>query len=234
MSPIRVLIADDHRLFRQGLRQICEVLGRFEVVGEAENGQEAVEMARRLKPDIVLMDIQMPVLDGVEATRLITADNPAVRVLVLTMYRQDRYVFEAIKAGARGYLLKDIDEQEFVDAVRAVHRGEALIDPGLAARLLDEFRRLSQDAVDVEELTPGEMEVLRLVAQGLDNKTIAVQLSLTERTVTNRLSEIYQKLHVASRTQAALVALRRGWVTLEENFMGARSTRSPTEINKNP
>ncbi|MFN3763337.1 MAG: response regulator [Anaerolineae bacterium] len=219
MSPIRVLIADDHRLFRQGLRQICETVGRLEVVGEAENGQEAVELALRLRPDVVLMDIRMPVLDGVEATRRITACAPSVRIIILTMYRQDQYVFEAIKAGARGYLLKDIDEQELVDAVRAVHRGEALIDPALAARLLEEFRRLSQGAVE-EELTPGEMEVLRLVAQGLDNKSIARELNLAERTVTNRLSEIYQKLHVASRTQAALVALRRGWASLDENPEG--------------
>ncbi len=220
MSPIRILIADDHRLFRQGLRQICETLGRFEVVGEAENGQEAVELTRRLKPDVVLMDIQMPVLDGVEATHLITADNPAVRVIILTMYKQDQYVFEAIKAGARGYLLKDIDERELVDAVRAVHRGEALIDPGLATRLLDEFRRLSQIAASVgeaEPLTPGEMDVLRMVAQGADNKTIADRLGLSEKTVANRLSEIYQKLHVASRTQAALVALRRGWARLDDD-----------------
>ncbi len=218
MLPIRVLIADDHRLFRQGLRQICETLGQFEVVGEAENGQEAVELARRLKPDVVLMDIQMPVLDGVEATRLITADNPAVRVIILTMYKQDRYVFEAIKAGARGYLLKDVDEQEFVEAVRAVHRGEALINPALATRLLDEFRRLSQIAADeTEPLTPGEMDVLRMVAQGADNKTIADQLAISEKTVANRLSEIYQKLHVASRTQAALVALRRGWARLDDD-----------------
>ncbi len=225
MSSIRVLIADDHRLFRQGLRQICEAVGRFEVIGEAENGQEAVELARRLKPDVVLMDIQMPVLDGVEATRLITTSDPTVRVLILTMYKQDRYVFEAIKAGARGYLLKDIDEQELVDAVRAVHRGEALIDPGLAARLLEEFRRLSQSAADVEDLTPGEMDVLRLVAQGLDNKSIARELSLSERTVANRLSEIYQKLHVASRTQAALVALRRGWARLENHASHGRSKK---------
>ncbi len=220
MSPIRVLIADDHCLFRQGLRQICEALGWFEVVGEAENGQEAVELARWLKPDVVLMDISMPVLDGVEATALITAHDPTVRVLILTMYKQDRYVFEAIKAGARGYLLKDIDEQEFVDAVRAVHRGEALIDPGLATRLLDEFRRLSQIAAGVgeaESLTPGEMDVLRMVAQGADNKTIADRLGLSEKTVANRLSDIYQKLHVASRTQAALVALRRGWARLDDD-----------------
>jgi len=216
MASIRVLIADDHRLFRQGLRQICEKVGRLEVVGEAENGQAAVELARRLKPDVVLMDVSMPILDGVEATRLITADQPTVRVIILTMHRRDRYVFEAVKAGARGYLLKDVDEQELVNAVRAVYRGEALIDPGLATRLLEEFRRLSESAPAAEELTPSEMDVLRLVAQGLDNKSIARELGLAERTVTNRLSEIYSKLHVASRTQAALLALRRGWATLNE------------------
>jgi DNA-binding NarL/FixJ family response regulator len=220
MTPIRILIADDHRLFRQGLRQICEILGKFEVVGEAENGQEAVELTRQLKPDVVLIDIQMPILDGVKATQLITAENPDVKVLVLTMYRQDSYVFEAVKAGARGYLLKDIDEQKFVDAVEAVQRGEAIIDPILATRLLNEFRRLSLEALDVEQPTQSEMEVLRLVARGMDNKTIAVQLGLSERTVGNRLSELYQKLHVASRTQAALLALRRGWATLDENHKG--------------
>ncbi|HOT92652.1 MAG TPA: response regulator transcription factor [Anaerolineae bacterium] len=225
MLPIRVLIADDHRLFRQGLRQICETVGHFEVVGEAENGQEAVELTQQLKPDVVLMDVSMPVMDGVEATRLINAGVPSARIIILTMYRQDRYVFEAIKAGARGYLLKDIDEQELVDAVRAVHRGEALIDPGLAVRLLEEFRRLSQGAADAEDLTPAEMDVLRLVAQGLDNKSIARELNLSERTVVNRLSEIYQKLHVASRTQAALVALRRGWARLDE-------TQSSKEYDK--
>ena len=219
MSPIRVLIADDHRLFRQGLRQICEIVGRFEVVGEADNGQEAVELTCQLQPDVVLMDINMPVLDGVQATSLITQDHPSARVVILTMYRQDNYVFEAIKAGARGYLLKDADEQDLIDAVRAVHRGEALIEPSLATRLLAEFRRLSHDQSEVsgaEELTKGEMEVLRLVAQGSDNKTIADQLALSEKTVANRLSNIYQKLQVNNRTQATLLALRRGWATLEQ------------------
>jgi DNA-binding NarL/FixJ family response regulator len=220
MSPIRLLIADDHRLFRQGLRQICETVGGFEVVGEAENGQEAVDLARRLKPDVILMDINMPVLDGVQATSFITEKAPSMRVIILTMYRQDRYVFEAIKAGARGYLLKDIDEQELIDAIRAVHRGEALINPGLATRLLDEFRRLSQASPELEEDTKGltqrEMDVLRLVAQGADNKNIAAQLIVSESTIANHLSSIYQKLHVNSRTQAALVALRRGWAELDQ------------------
>ena len=153
------------------------------------------------------------------ATSLIVEANPSARVIILTMYRQDRYVFEAIKAGARGYLLKDVDEGDLVAAIRAVHQGEALINPSLAVKLLDEFRRLSQGAdetEDTENLTPGEMEVLRLVAQGADNKTVAEQLILSERTVANRLSSIYEKLHVNNRTQAALVALRRGWATLEQ------------------
>jgi len=220
MPPIRVLIADDHRLFRQGLRQICETVGGFEVVGEAENGQVAVDLARQLKPDVILMDINMPVLDGVQATSFITENTPAVRVIILTMYRQDRYVFEAIKAGARGYLLKDIDEEELVKAVRVVQQGEALIDPGLAAKLLNEFRRMgtaTPETEPAERLTQAEMDVLRLVAQGEDNKTIAEQLGLTERTVANRLSDVYQKLHVNNRTQAALFALRHGWAQLDRD-----------------
>ena len=145
MSLIRVLIADDHRIVRQGLRHVCELAGGFRVVGEAENGRQAVKLARQLQPDVILMDINMPVWDGVQATSLIVDENPSARVIILTMYRQDQYVFQAIKAGARGYLLKDIDEQDLVAAIRAVHRGEALIDPSLAVKLLDEFRRELDD-----------------------------------------------------------------------------------------
>ena len=218
MSLIRVLIADDHRIVRQGLRHVCELAGGFRVVGEAENGQQAVKLARQLQPDVILMDINMPVWDGVQATSLIVDANPSARVIILTMYRQDQYVFQAIKAGARGYLLKDIDEQDLIAAIRAVHRGEALIDPSLAVKLLDEFRRVSQLADKIEEaesLTKAEMEVLRLVAQGADNRAVAERLALSPRTIANRLSSVYDKLHVNSRTQAALVALRRGWATLE-------------------
>jgi DNA-binding NarL/FixJ family response regulator len=197
MTTIRVLIADDHQLFRLGLRQACESASDFEVVGEAENGQEAVELAQRCQPDVILMDIQMPFLDGVEATSHIVENDPSTRVIMLTIYRQDRYVFEAIKAGARGYLLKDVDEGELLETIRAVHRGEALIKD------------------DVERLAQGEMDVLRLVAQGASNKEIAARLYLAESTVSNRLSEIYQKLHVNSRVQATLLALRRGWAKLE-------------------
>ena len=217
MPPIRVLIADDHRLFRVGLRQVCETLGGFQIVGEAEHGRQAVELAQHVQPDVILMDINMPILDGVEATRLITEVVPTARVIMLTIHRQDRHVFDAIKAGARGYLLKDVDEQDLIDAIRAVHQGAALINGELATQVLDEFRRLSQaaDQADLDRLTPVELEILRRVAHGDDNKTIAEQLDLTENTVAKRLSDIYQKLHVANRTQAALAALRHGWARLD-------------------
>lgn len=219
MSSIRVMIADDHALFREGLRQICEAVGKFQVVGEAENGRQAVELASRLKPDVILMDINMPVLDGVAAASEISIANPNARVIVLTMYRQDRFVFDAIKAGARGYLLKDVDGKQLVATVQAVYDGDALIDATLAGQVLEEFRRIaktpSSDEVS-ERLTPGEMDVLQLVAQGEDNKTIAQRLAIAERTVANRLAEIFQKLHVNNRTQAALVALRRGWAKLDQ------------------
>jgi DNA-binding NarL/FixJ family response regulator len=218
MSKIRVLLADDHTLFRQGLRQICEIKGGFDVVGEAANGEEAARLAGELQPDVVLIDINMPVLNGIEATALIVEANPDARVILLTMYRQDHYVFDAIKAGARGYLLKNADAEELVAGVREVYQGRALIDTHIAARVLDEFRRLRRGdspAGDLMELTSGEMDVLRLVAAGDDNQAIAVQLNVSSQTVANRLGVIYQKLQVNNRTQAALVALRRGWVELD-------------------
>lgn len=217
MPGIRLLLADDHRLFREGVRHICEALGGHTVVGEAEDGQKAVDMTRSLSPDVVLMDIHMPVLDGVQATLRITEEMPAVRVVILTMHRQDRHVFNAIKAGARGYLLKDMGGQELLDALDKVSRGEAILDPAMAAKLLEEFRRVSKESDQTEQarkLTAAEMEVLRLVAHGHDNRTIAKQLGLSERTVAHRLTETFEKLHVNNRTQAALVALRRGWANL--------------------
>jgi len=227
MSSIRVLIADQQRLFRQGLRLLCEVKGQLTVVGEAENGQEAVEAVRRLKPDVVLMDVPMPVLDGAKATTLIVESQPSVKVIILATCRRDLCpvcrrdcLFEAIKAGAQGCLLKTAGWEDLVDAVRAVHRGEAVIAPMLASRMFDEFRRLSQSPAEsgnTERLTEGEIKVLILVAQGLENHAIARDLSLSEKTVTNRLSSIYRKLGVNNRTQAALYALRQGWATLERD-----------------
>jgi len=217
VNPIRVLLADDHRLFREGLRYICATVGGFDVVGEASTGTEAVAMARDLNPDVVLMDIQMPEMDGVRATAVITGERPDAGVVILTMYRQDTYVFEAIKAGARGYLLKDASGDDVVAAVRYAAQGGVMLQPEMASLVFDEFRRLTgeeQDGVPDERLTPGEMEVLLRIAQGDDNRQIAAALHITAKTVANRLSEIFSKLHVKNRTQAALTALRKGWTEL--------------------
>lgn len=211
-----LLIADDHQLFRRGLRQLCEVAGGFTALAEAETGAQAVALARQLKPDVILMDIRMPDLNGVAATRQILRDNPAARIIILTMYRQDHHVAEAIKAGACGYLLKNCDEETLFAAIRAAARGEGAIDPAIAPSLLEQFALLSTAVDDATPpLSPGEMEVLRLVAHGADNQTIAAELHLSPGTVANRLRHIYQILGVSNRTQAALYALRRGWASLD-------------------
>ncbi len=211
-TRVRVLIADDHRMFRQGLRQILETQPDMEVIGEAGDGLEAVERAVRLQPDVTLVDINMPGMDGVAAIREITERCPAARCIVITMYRRDRYLFEAIKAGAYGYLLKDADAADLLRAIRAVQRGEALVDPAIAARLLEEFRHPEQAGAPQEGLTRRDVEVLRLLAQGLGNAEIAEKLFISEKTVRNRLSIIFQKLHLSNRTEAALYALREGLV----------------------
>lgn len=216
MPPIRILIADDHTLVRQGLRQLCEGLGGFTVVAEAENGSVAVALARATKPDVILMDIVMPDVNGVEAIRQIMGETPAARIIALTMYRREGYMLEAIRAGARGYLLKTVDAGELIAAIEAVHRGEYLIDPIIAARVLSELHLTVPEPPGVEPLTESEMAVLRLVAQGVENQDIAQALNYSVYTVANRLRTIYQKLHVTNRTQAALYALRQGWATLDE------------------
>jgi NarL family two-component system response regulator LiaR len=217
MPPIRILIADDHTVVRQGLRMLCEGPGGFTVAAEAENGSQAVTLARRLRPDVILMDIVMPDVDGVDAIRQIMRENSAARIIVLTMYRQEQYMLDAIRAGARGYLLKTVDSEKLIAAIEAVHRGDYLIDPIIAARVLSELHLAKPpQAPRVEPLTESEMAVLRLVAQGVDNQDIAQALNYSVYTVANRLRTIYEKLHVTSRTQAALYALRQGWVTLDE------------------
>lgn len=216
--PLRLIVADDHAFFRRGLRQVCELEGGFNVVAEAANGREAVELVQQFQPDVLLMDITMPILNGIQATQLITADHPTTRVIILTVEQQNQFVFEAIKAGAAGYLLKDVDELTLIETVHLVHNGESLINPHLATQVMAEFRRLYQRETETtppsQQLNAGEFEVLRLVAEGVNNQTIATQLDLSPRTVTNRLSTIYQKLHLNNRTEAALYALRQGWAKL--------------------
>ncbi len=216
-ARLRVMIADDHRMFRQGLRQILETQPDMVVVGEAGDGLEAVESAVRLRPDVALVDINMPGMDGVAAIREITERCPKARCIVITMYRRDRYLFEAIKAGAYGYLLKDADAADLLRAIRAVQRGEALVDPAIAARLLEEFRHPEEVGALQEGLTQRDVDLLRLLAQGLGNVEIAEKLFISEKTVRNRLSIIFQKLHLSNRTEAALYALREGLVPLGDD-----------------
>ncbi len=217
---IRLLLCDDHTMFRQGLRSILETEEGFRVIGEAATGREAVRYALSTHPDIIIMDIQMPELDGVAATKTILEEFPEARVIILTMYRQDRYVFEAIKAGARGYLLKDAGADDLISAIRRVAEGEMLLRPELASSVLDEFRRAKESPSHPEhklsELTEREATILRLLAQGASNHEIADALGVSEKTVRNRLSEIFSKLRLNNRTQAALYALRQGIATLSE------------------
>lgn len=219
MSPIGILITDDHTLMRQGLRQICEGLGGFIVVAEAENGHQAIDLARSTDPDVILMDMIMADMDGVQAINKIMQDIPSSRIIALTMYREEKLMLDAARAGARGYLLKTMDAHELIAAIEAVHRGEYLIDPFIAARVLSEFHLPLPNQPQAEPLTEGEMAVLRLVAQGVENQDIAQALNYSVYTVANRLRTIYEKLHVTNRTQAALFALRQGWASLEERLV---------------
>jgi two-component system, NarL family, response regulator LiaR len=215
-SQISILIADDHTLMRQGSRQLCEGIGGFRVVAEARDGAEAVALARKTQPDVVLMDIIMPGMDGVAAIGQIMHDNRAARIIALTMYRQEQYMLSAVRAGARGYLLKTVDAGELIAAIEAVYRGDYLIDPVIATRVLSELHLRAPERSADEALTENEMAILRLVARGMDNQDIAQQLRYSVHTVANRLRTIFEKLHVTNRTQAALYALRHGWANLDE------------------
>lgn len=216
MSAIKVLLADDHSLFREGLRSLLEDQDDIEIVGEAEDGLDAIKLVSQLNPTVVLMDINMPVVDGVEATRMILKKNPTVGIIILTMYPQDEYVFQALKAGAKAYLLKDTRSRRLLEVIRTVHQGQAVISPEMTNRLLDEFRRIAdeqdEDKPAFQPLTDQERRILTKVAEGASNKDIAVDLNLSERTVKNYLSIIFQKLQVNNRTEAAIRAMRDGLV----------------------
>jgi NarL family two-component system response regulator LiaR len=209
-TRIRVLIVDDHAIVRKGIRALLSEAGGFEVVGEAGNGHEAVLAAEEIHPDIILMDLLMPEMDGIEATRQITGRQPKTRILVLTSFAADNKVFPAIKAGAAGYLLKDSTPDELVRAIRQVQRGEPSLHPTIARKLLQEIARPADLQPTPEALTAREMMVLQLVAQGLSNQEIADRITVSEPTVRAHVSRILGKLHLASRTQAALYAVREG------------------------
>ena len=213
---IHVLVADDHIVVRQGIRALLATEPDIEVVGEAENGQEAVVKADRLRPDVILMDLVMPEMDGVEAIRRITARQPEARILVLTSFATDDKAFPAIKAGALGYLLKDSGPEELVGAIHQVHQGESSLHPTIARRLLQELSRPSERPPTPDPLTEREVEVLRLVARGRSNQEIADELVISEATARTHVSNILHKLHLASRTQAALYAIREGFASLHD------------------
>ena len=215
-KPIRVLIADDHAIVRKGIRALLSTVPGIEVVGEASDGNEAIAEAHRLLPEVILMDLVMPDLDGIAAIREITAHLPQVCILVLTSFASDDKLLPAIKAGALGYLLKDSGPGELVQAIYQVYRGESSLHPLVARRLLQELSPAHKQPPIVDSLTEREVEVLRLVAQGHSNQEIAEALTISEATVRTHVSNILSKLHLASRTQAALYALREGLASLDD------------------
>jgi len=212
MDTLRVLIADDHPLFRKGMRTLLNATAETEVIGEATNGQEVIELAATLQPDVILMDLQMPGVNGIEATRQILHQNPHIRILVVTLFEDDTSVFNALRAGARGYILKDAKEDEMVRAIRAVGRGEAIFSPAIATRLMEFFATPRPSAAKeiFPTLTEREREILQLIAGGSTNSDIAKCLALSVKTVSNYVSNIFSKLQVTDRAQAIIRARDAG------------------------
>ena len=213
-NSIRILIADDHPIVRQGLATVLDREEDLKVVGQASNGVEAVSEATRLHPDVILMDLQMPVMDGVEAILQIKQEDPDVGIIILTTYDSDENIFRGVEAGAKAYLLKDSPPEEVLKAIRVVHQGESLIQPRVASRLLDRFTQLSRASATEGGLSSREVEVLQLTAQGIVNKEIAAQLLIGESTVKTHLIHIFNKLGVKGRTEAVAEASRRGIIKL--------------------
>ena len=228
MGKIRVLVADDQEIVRRGLTIIIGQQADMEMVGQAEDGDEAIRLARAYKPDVVLMDIKMPRMNGIQATRAITAELPDIHVIILTTYDVDDWVFEGIRAGARAYLLKETKAETLAQVIRGVIRGESQLDPAIAGKVMEEFRRMSGalppstqaessegDAMNAEKLTERETEVLTLIAQGQSNKDIAAQLVLSEGTVRNYVSTIMSKLQANDRAQVVVKAVQRRIVRID-------------------
>ena len=221
MNKIRILLADDHVVVRQGTRELLERETDLVVVAEADNGREAVDLALEHRPDITIMDISMPVLNGIEATKMIKSAMPAAAILVLSAYDDDEYVFALLEAGAAGYLLKNVRADELVDAVRAVSAGESVLHPSIARKVVNHFsqRQEERDAKNAADRpTERELQVLKLASKGLSNREIGEQLFISVRTVQVHLTNLFGKMGVGSRTEAVLYGLRQGWLTLEDTI----------------
>ena len=223
MEPVRVLLADDHTLFRKGIRTLLEQIQDIEVVGEVASGREVVTQARELVPDVILMDIRMPEITGIEATREILQENPHIGVILVTMFDDPESVFSGMRAGARGYVLKEAEPEELLRAIEAAYRGEIILCPIIAQKVLQHFGRETtrqQPQLRYEQLTQRELGVLQLATEGLTNKEIAARLVISEKTAKNHIANIFSKLQVNDRTQAVLYALREGLVTLSPEEYG--------------
>lgn len=221
MEKIRVLLAEDHVVVREGTRELIRKEQDMEVVGEAGDGEEAIDLATKLQPDVVIMDISMPRVNGIEATKRIKELYPATAVLILTAYDNEQYIFALLDAGAAGYLLKNVRRSELIDAVRAVYAGESVLHPVVTRKVLERFKGAKGRTADEggrDILSEREMEVLRLASKGISNKDIAAELVVSARTVQAHLGNIFNKLGVGSRTEAVLHALRRGWFSLDEEI----------------
>jgi NarL family two-component system response regulator LiaR len=214
-DPIRVLVVDDHPVVRRGIKSLLAEEDDIEVVGEATNGKEAIQQVALLHPDVILMDLVMPEMNGVEAIQRITASFPEARILVMTSFAADDKVFPSIKAGALGYLLKDSDPDDLIRMIHQVYRGELSIHPAIARKVIQELNRPPEEPLTPDPLTEREVEILQLLAQGVENKEIARRLVLQEATVRTHVSNILSKLHLANRVQATLYALRKGIATLD-------------------
>lgn len=219
MKKITILLAEDHVVVRESIRQFLEREATFEVVGEAGSGEEAVRMASQLKPDVIIMDISMPGLSGIEATRQVKLLQPSAAVLILTAYDYEQYIFPLLEAGAAGYLLKDVSSHELIGAIKTVYKGEAVLHPAVARKVMERLRQpkgepSGERVSDV--LTERETSILKMAARGMSNSNIAEELHLSVRTIESHLGSIFNKLGVGSRTEAVIKAMKRGWFTLEE------------------
>jgi NarL family two-component system response regulator LiaR len=219
VGNISIVLGEDHLITRQGIRRLLEDEKGFTILGEASNGEEVVKLVTELKPDVVLMDVAMPKLNGIEATRQVKLNNPRTGVLVLSAYDDDEYVFALLKAGAAGYLLKSVSGDELVRAVKAIHKGEPVLDPVIAKKVLNYFKlpeKVPGAEEETEHFSDRELDIIRLAAKGLTNKEIADRLHLSYRTIEGHMRDVFNKLGVGSRTEAVLHGLKKGWFSLEE------------------